>query len=76
MPFVANSVVWNDLRAVPDFCVRSSQQSEQSGLLRLQKMWELKRPAIDAHLAELHEKVQQLEQEIDNVLMEMIHNDE
>ncbi len=39
-------------------------------------MWELKRPAIDAHLTELHTEVRRLEQEIDDILMEKIHNGE
>lgn len=56
--------------------LRNQWQAEQADLLRLQRMWELKRPAIDAHLAELHEEVQRLEQEIDDILMEKIHNGE
>lgn len=56
--------------------LRNQWQEEQADLLRLQRMWELKRPAIDAHIAELHDEVQRLEQEIDDILMEMIHNGE
>ena len=56
--------------------LRNQWQAEQADLLRLQRMWELKRPAIDAHLAELYEEIQRLEQEIDDILMEMIHNGE
>lgn len=54
--------------------LRSQWREEQAELSRLQRMWELKRPAINVHLAELHEEVQRLEQEIDDILMEMIHN--
>ena len=56
--------------------LRNQWQAEQADLLRLQRMWELKRPAIDAHLAELYEEIQRLEEEIDDILMEMIHNGE
>ena len=56
--------------------LRNQWREEQADLFRLQRMWELKRPAIDAHLAELHAEVQRLEQEIDDILMEMIHNGE
>ena len=56
--------------------LRNQWWEEQAELSRLQRMWGLKRPAIDAHLAKLHEEVWQLEQEIDDILMEMIHNGE
>ena len=56
--------------------LRNQWQAEQADLLRLQKMWEMKRPAIDAHIEELQEEVERLEQEIDDILMEMIHNGE
>ena len=56
--------------------LRNQWRAEQADLLRIQRMWELKRPAIDAHLTELHEEVRRLEQEIDDILMEMIHNGE
>ncbi len=32
----------------------------------------MKRPAINAHMTELYEKIQQLEQEIDDLLLEKI----
>ena len=56
--------------------LRSQWAQEQSDFLRLQRMWEMKRPAIDTHLAELHEEVRRLEQEIDDILMEKIQNGE
>lgn len=46
--------------------------AEQADLRRLQRMWEMKRPTIDTHIAALHEEIQQLEQEIDNLLLEKI----
>ena len=56
--------------------LRNQWQAEQTDLLRIQRMWEMKCPAINAHLAELHEEVQRLEQEIDDILMEKIQNGE
>lgn len=35
-------------------------------------VWEIKRPAVNAHITELYEEIQQLEQEIDDLLMEKI----
>ena len=54
--------------------LRNQWREEQADLFRLQRMWELKRPAIDAHLAALHDEVQRLEQEIDDLLMEKIQS--
>ena len=54
--------------------LHSQWTEEQADLRRLQRLWEIKRPAINAHLAALHEKVQQLEQEIDDLLLEKIQS--
>ena len=43
--------------------------NEQVELTRLQRLWEMKRPAIHARLAALHEEIHQLEQEIDDILL-------
>ena len=56
--------------------LRNQWREEQADLFRLQRMWELKRPAIGAHIDKLWEEVQCLEQEIDDILMEVIHNGE
>ena len=56
--------------------LQNQWREEQADLFRLQRMWEMKRPAIDAHIEELQEEVERLEQEIDDILMEMIHNGE
>lgn len=46
----------------------------QAGLRRLHQLWEIKRPAILFHIAELYEEIQQLEQEIDDLLLEKIQS--
>lgn len=45
---------------------------EQAYLRRLQQKWEMKRPAINAHIAELYNEIQRLEQEIDELLLAII----
>lgn len=52
--------------------LRSQWMAEQSDLRRLHRLWEMKRPAINAHIAELYDEIQQLEQEIDDLLLEKI----
>ena len=45
---------------------------KQADLRRLQRLWEMKRPAITVRLATLYEEIQRLEQEIDDILIERI----
>lgn len=52
--------------------LRNQWTAEQADLRRLQRLWEMKRPAINAHLTALYEEVQRLEQEIDDILIEKI----
>ena len=47
---------------------------ERAYLRRIQRKWEMKRPAINAHIADLYEEIQQLEQEIDELLLERIQS--
>ena len=54
--------------------LHSRWTEEQTELLRLQRQWEMKRPAIHAHLAALHEEIYRLEQEIDDLLLEKIQS--
>ena len=54
--------------------LRSQLTTEQAGLRRLHRLWEMKRPAINTHIAALYEEVQRLEQEIDDLLMEKIQS--
>ena len=52
--------------------LRNQWIAEQADLRRLHRLWEMKRPSINARIAELHEKIRRLEQEIDNLLLEKI----
>ena len=54
--------------------LRSQWTAEQADLRRLHRLWEMKRPAIQAHIAELYDEIQRLEQEIDDLLLEKIHS--
>ena len=48
--------------------------AEQADLRQLHRLWEMKRPAISAHIADLYDEIQRLEQEIDDLLLEKIQN--
>ena len=52
--------------------VREQCAVELKKLAQLQKMWALRKPILDAHILSLQEKVQVLEQEIDEIVMEKI----
>ncbi|MCI7727849.1 MAG: recombinase family protein [Clostridiales bacterium] len=54
--------------------LRSQWLEEQADLRRLHRLWEMKRPAINARLTALYEEVQRLEQEIDDLLLEKIQS--
>ena len=54
--------------------LRSHWTAEQADLRRLYRLWETKRPAINAHIADLCREIQRLEQEIDDLLLEKIHS--
>ena len=56
--------------------LRGQWMAEQADLRRLHRLWEMKRPAINAHIADLYNEIQRLEQDIDEILMEMIHDGE
>ena len=43
---------------------------EREKLVKLQKMWALRKPVLDAHILSLQEKVQKLEMEVDEIVME------
>ena len=51
---------------------RESRAEELKKLAQMQKMWALRKPILDAHILSLQEKVQVLEQEIDEIVMEKI----
>lgn len=52
--------------------VREQCAAELKKLAHLQKMWALRKPILDAHILSLQEKVQELEQEIDEIVMEKL----
>ena len=52
--------------------VREQCAVELKKLAQLQKMWALRKPILDAHILSLREKVLELEQEIDGIVMEKI----
>jgi vacuolar-type H+-ATPase subunit D/Vma8 len=52
--------------------LRSQWTAELADLRRIQRLWEMKRPAIQTHVADLYEEIQRLEQEIDDLLLEKI----
>ena len=52
--------------------VREQCAEEVKKLAQLQKMWALRKPILDAHILSLQEKVLELEEEIDEIVMEKI----
>ena len=54
--------------------LRSQWTAEQADLRRPHRLWEMKRTAINAHIADLYEEIQRLEQEIDDLLLEKIQS--
>jgi len=55
--------------------LRSQWTAEQADLRRLHRLWEMKRPAINSHIADLYNEIHRLEQEIDDLLLEKIQRD-
>ena len=60
-------MVWEYLTAV-----RDSRVKEREKLVKLQKMWALRKPVLDAHILSLQKRIQELEQEIDGIIVEHI----
>ena len=56
--------VWEYLTAV-----RDSRVKEREKLVKLQKMWALRKPVLDAHICTLQSLIQTVEQEIDDILI-------
>ena len=59
--------VWALVSALHD-----SRAEELKKLAQMQKMWALRKPILDAHILSLQEKVLELEQEIDEIVIERI----
>ena len=54
---------------------RVSRAEELKKLVQMQKMWALRKPILDAHILSLQERMRELEQEIDEIIMVKIrHN--
>ena len=53
--------------------VRDSRAEELKKLAQLQKIWALRKPVLDAHILSLQEKVQKLEMEVDEIVMEKLN---
>jgi DNA invertase Pin-like site-specific DNA recombinase len=56
---------WKD--RIPPLC-------RTTNLRRLRRLWEMKRPAINTHIADLYNEIRRLEQEIDDLLLEKIQS--
>ena len=52
--------------------MRIRMAEEQKDLKQKQKMWALRKPILDARILALQEKIQGLEQEIEEILMDKI----
>ncbi len=52
--------------------LREAWIAEQTQLAKLQKMWALKQPSLNAHIQELEDKVQRLEEEVDSLVFQLI----
>ena len=52
--------------------VREQCAVEVEKLAQLQKMWALRKPILDAHILSLQEKIQKLELEIDEIVMQKL----
>lgn len=52
---------------------RDSRAEELKKLAQMQKMWALRKPILDAHILSLQEKVQKLEMEVDEIVMEKLN---
>lgn len=58
-------MVWEYITAA-----RDSRVKEREKLMKLQKMWALRKPSLDAHILSLQIRIQDLEGEIDKLTME------
>ena len=54
--------------------VREQCAEEVEKLAQLQKMWALRKPVLDAHILSLRERIQELEQQVDEIIIEKINS--
>ena len=50
--------------------MRVRMAKEQKNLKQKQKMWALRKPILDARIFALQERIQELEQDVDGIVME------
>ena len=62
-----DAMVWEYLTAVRDGLVKDREK-----LMKLQKMWVLRKPVLDAHIFALENQIKQLENEIDKIILSFI----
>lgn len=62
-----DTMVWEYLTVV-----RDSRVKEREKLVKMQKMWALRKPVLDAHIFALENQIQQLENEIDKIILSFI----
>ena len=62
-----DTMVWECLTAVWD-----SRVKEREKLVKMQKMWALRKTVLNAHIFALQMVIQKLEQEVDDILMKKI----
>ena len=52
--------------------MREQYAMELKQVAKMQKMWALRKPILDAHILSLQEEVHRLEQELDELVMKII----
>ena len=62
--------------AVQEFAqtMRVKMAKEQKELKQKQKMWALRKPILDAHILLLQKRIQELEQQVDEIIIEKINS--
>lgn len=62
-----DAAVWDYVVAMQERCA-----TELKELTQMQKIWALRKPILDAHILSLQGRIQELEQEVDEIVMEKI----
>lgn len=64
-----DAAVQDHIEAMREQCAEEMKQ-----LANIQKMWALRKPILDAHILSLQGKMQDLEQEIDELVIEKLND--